>query len=166
MALYPAAQEKVHAELDKIVGQDRLPSFDDQQAMPYLHAALLEAMRWHPLVTIGVPHTSLQDDVYEGYFIPKGTAVVVNCWGISRNTKYYTNPSVFDPSRFLKPTPELDPRGFAFGFGRRICPGSDLAWQAMWILAASVLWAFDITMTDEQAAPFREDTERFSFTLL
>ncbi|KIO33199.1 hypothetical protein M407DRAFT_65833, partial [Tulasnella calospora MUT 4182] len=166
MALFPSVQQKVRAELDKIVGQDRLPTFDDQESMPYLHAALLETLRWHPIVTAGVPHTPLEDDVYEGYFIPKGTTVSVNAWGISRNTSYYTNPSTFDPERFLKPNPELDPREFAFGFGRRICPGNDLAFQAMWILAASILWCFDITMPEDEAAALREDTSRFTFDLL
>ncbi|KIO33203.1 hypothetical protein M407DRAFT_241182 [Tulasnella calospora MUT 4182] len=162
MALFPSVQEKAHAELDKIVGSDRLPTFDDQQAMPYLHAIVLETMRWHPVGTVGMPHTSLKDDTYQGYFIPKGTAVTVNCWGISRNTSYYTNPSVFDPERFLKPTPELDPRRFTFGFGRRICPGNDFAFQSMWILAASILWGFEITMTEKDAAALREDTDKFS----
>lgn len=102
MALFPSIQEKAHAELDKIVGSDRLPTFDDQDAMPYLHAVLLEAMRWHPVATAGglkprrckelrglkpesvlhpgLPHAPIKDDVYDGYSIPKGTAVIVNAW--------------------------------------------------------------------------------------
>lgn len=104
MALFPSVQEKAHAELDKIVGSDRLPTFDDQEAMPYLHAVVLETLRWHPVGTVGeleprksrhkilhllkvkpilhpgVPHTSLKDDVYNGYLIPKGTTVMVNAW--------------------------------------------------------------------------------------
>ncbi|KAG8928006.1 hypothetical protein FRC01_006592 [Tulasnella sp. 417] len=163
MALFPSVQEKVHAELDRIVGQDRLPTFEDQQALAYLHAVVLETLRWHPVGTVGLPHTSLTDDTYQGYFIPKETAVIVNVWGISRNTKYYSNPSAFYPERFTKPIPELDPRRFAFGFGRRICPGNDLAFQSIWILAASILWGFEIRMTQSDAAALREDTNKFSF---
>ncbi|KAG8928005.1 hypothetical protein FRC01_006591 [Tulasnella sp. 417] len=157
--------EKARAELDKIVGLDRPPTFDDQQALAYLHAVVLETMRWHPVATVGLPHASLKDDTYQGYFIPKGTTVIVNSWGISRNPSYYTNPSDFNPERFLKPTPELDPRRFGFGFGRRICPGNDFAFQTVWILAASILWGFEIKMTEKDTA-LKEDTDKFPFEVV
>lgn len=73
---------------------------------------------------------------------------------------------MFDPERYLKPSPELDPREFAFGFGRRICPGSDFAFQSMWILAASILWGFEITMTENDAAARKDDAHRFSLEMV
>jgi cytochrome P450 len=42
---------------------------------------------------------------------------------MSLDPRYYKNPKVFDPSRFLGPSPESDPREWVFGFGRRACPG-------------------------------------------
>lgn len=85
---------------------------------------------------------------------------------MSRNTEYYSNPSTFDPERFLKPNPELDPREFVFGFGRRICPGSELAFQAIWILAASVLWAFKLGRVESDPTPLDDDVDRFNFDFL
>ncbi|KAG8926797.1 hypothetical protein FRC00_002566, partial [Tulasnella sp. 408] len=158
--------KKAHTELDRIVGPDRLPMFADQKEMAYLHAVLLETLRWNPVAAVGVPHTSLKDDVYEGYLIPKGTAVIGNAWGISRDTKYYPDPSSFDPGRYLQQPPELDPREFVFGYGRRICPGNEFGFQAMWILAASILWAFEVTISEKDAAALQEDTKRFSFGML
>lgn len=81
--------------------------------------------------------------------------------GFTRNSQYYTNPSTFDPERFLKETPELDPREFAFGYGRRVCPGKDLALHEVWIMVASILWAFDVVGVDEPAPLVEEDM--FSF---
>jgi hypothetical protein len=43
---------------------------------------------------------------------------------MSRNPKTYRDPDAFDPSRFMGDNPELDPRAYIFGFGRRICPGT------------------------------------------
>lgn len=83
--------------------------------------------------------------------------------GISRNTQYYEDPSTFDPERYLKPNPDLDPRQFVFGFGRRICPGSELAFRAIWITAASILWAFKLKRTEGDTAALDQDLERFSF---
>lgn len=86
--------------------------------------------------------------------------------GISRDTKYYSEPSMFDPGRYLKQPPALDPREFVFGYGRRICPGIEFGFQAMWILAASILWAFEVTISEKDAAALQEDTKRFSFGML
>lgn len=51
--LFPSVQKKLHVELDKIVGPDRLPAFGDQESMPYLHAVLLETLRWNPIASVG-----------------------------------------------------------------------------------------------------------------
>ncbi|KIO27615.1 hypothetical protein M407DRAFT_62840, partial [Tulasnella calospora MUT 4182] len=144
MVLFPSVQEKAQAEIDRVVGSGRFPTFNDQTDLPFLHAVILETLRWNPVASFGVPHVSRQDDVYDGYFIPKGTSVMANAWGFSRSSKYYTNPSMFDPERYLKQPSELDPREFVFGYGGRICPGKDLAFHDIWILAVSVLWAFKL----------------------
>ncbi|KIO33205.1 hypothetical protein M407DRAFT_18058 [Tulasnella calospora MUT 4182] len=162
MILFPAVQKKAQAEIDRVAGSSRMPTFQDQPDLPFLHAVTLETLRWNPAVTSGLPHVSRKDDVYDGYFIPKGTTVLANAWGFTRNSRYYTNPSTFDPERYLKQPPELDPREFVFGYGRRICPGKDLAFQEVWILAASVLWAFDIVGVEDELASLA-DEDRFSF---
>lgn len=72
---------------------------------------------------------------------------------------------MFDPERYIKQTPELDPREYAFGYGRRICPGKDLAFAKVWILAASVLWAFEIVGVDDSLKSLA-DVDRFSFGLI
>lgn len=53
MALFPSVQKKAHAELDRIVGSDRPPVFADQKEMSYLHAVLLETLRWNPVAAVG-----------------------------------------------------------------------------------------------------------------
>ncbi|KAG9001351.1 hypothetical protein FRB90_011635 [Tulasnella sp. 427] len=163
MVLWPKVQEKLQDEIDTVVGAARLPSFDDQSDMPYLHAVLLETLRWNPAVPMALPHSSIKDDTWDQHFIPKGTIVIGNAWGISRNTQYYADPSTFNPERFLKPDPELDPRKFVFGFGRRVCPGDQLAFQALWINATSTLWAFKLKGIDLDTEVLHDDAKRFNF---
>lgn len=165
MTLFPSVQEKVQAEIDRVIASGRLPTFKDEPELPYFNAVILETLRWNPVVSFGLPHASRQDDVYDGYFIPKGTTIIANAWGFSRNPKYYTNPSTFDPERYLKQPPELDPRKFIFGYGRRICPGRDLAFQNVWILAASLLWAFKLVGVEEKVVSSPE-VDLFSFGLI
>ena len=71
----PSAQRKAQQELLTVVGPTRLPTMDDIPSLPYITAILLEVMRWAPVVPLGLPHRSLEDDEYDGYFIPGGTIV-------------------------------------------------------------------------------------------
>lgn len=53
MALWPSVQRKAQAELDSVVGPDRLPTFADVAQMPYLNALYLEILRWNQVVPLG-----------------------------------------------------------------------------------------------------------------
>ena len=76
MALYPDVQRRAQDELDRVVGSDRLPEFDDLDNMPYIRATVMEAMRWMPVTPFGVPHAVMEDDLYKGYYIPHGCVVI------------------------------------------------------------------------------------------
>lgn len=82
---------------------------------------------------------------------------------MSRNPKYYKDPSSFKPERFLEGAePVLDPLQFVFGFGRRICPGNELAIQSVWIGMVLALWAFEIKPVGDDDPALHSDTERFT----
>ncbi|KAI6155075.1 cytochrome P450 [Pisolithus tinctorius] len=144
MLLNPAIQDKVHAELDVVVGKGVLPTFEDRERLPYLQAVLYEVMRWHPALPLGVPHATTASDIVEGYYIPKGTLVIFNTWAMSNQ---YNDPECFDPGRYLTPDGKLKPdaqqdNSQYFGFGRRVCPGRFFAGDSLWAAAAVLLSAF------------------------
>ncbi|KAI0634877.1 CyP450 monooxygenase [Trametes polyzona] len=149
LASFPEAQRKAQAELDAVVGPSRLPDFDDQEALPYVAAVIKECLRWHAIVPLGIPHRLVEDDEYRGYHIPKGTLVISNIWAYSRNEKQYPDPEAFLPERFLKDgklNPSiLDPAEFAFGYGRRICPGRYFAEASLFLIVSSVLHTLDVS---------------------
>lgn len=76
MAANPDVQRKAQAELDRVIGSKRLPTFEDRESLPYIEAIYREVLRFRPPVPIGIPHCSTQDDHYKGYFIPKGTQAI------------------------------------------------------------------------------------------
>ena len=80
MACYPEVQKKARAELDAVVGPNRLPSWEDRDSLPYITAIAKESIRWQSVVPLGVPHRSLADDEYKGYYIPAGSTVIANIW--------------------------------------------------------------------------------------
>ncbi|KNZ79591.1 O-methylsterigmatocystin oxidoreductase [Termitomyces sp. J132] len=148
MILHPAVQKRARDELDFVVGTKRLPNFNDRPRLPYLEALMKEVMRWHVTGRIGIPHRATQDDIFNGYHIPKDSIILPHMWNITRDPQLYSNPSEFHPERFLPKeghTPELDPKTYIFGFGRRACPGKDFANANMFITIAMTLSVFEIS---------------------
>jgi cytochrome P450 len=96
MALYPEVQKKAQAEIDAVVGPNRLPEFHDRPSLPYINAITKETSRWNLVLPIGrtsvtiiitiltssegIPHMSTIDDEYNGFYIPKGTIMIGNAW--------------------------------------------------------------------------------------
>ncbi|KAJ3560779.1 hypothetical protein NP233_g10612 [Leucocoprinus birnbaumii] len=149
MLTHPEIQRIAQEEVDLVVGEDRLPDFSDRTKLPYLTAVLKEVLRWNPVVPAGIPHLTTADDIYEGYYIPKGSIVVPNTYAMLHDEEIFPKPNEFNPERFIKdgiPVDDvLDPTVVAtFGFGRRICPGAHIAMATLSIATASILSLFDI----------------------
>ncbi|KAI0704552.1 cytochrome P450 [Earliella scabrosa] len=147
MALHPDKLKLAHEELDRVVGVDRLPTISDRARLPYVNAIIRETMRWHPALPLSIARCTSEDDVYEGYDIPKGTIVMPNVWAIAFEKRGPYDPHAFVPERFLDSNPDnvpVDPASWAFGFGKRICPGKHLAENSLFILISTILAVFDI----------------------
>ena len=80
MVLFPEKQRLAQAELDTVIGSDRLPTIKDKSALPYVTALMTEVFRWKPVVPLGVTHYSMEDDEYRGYRIPRRTVTIQNPW--------------------------------------------------------------------------------------
>ncbi|PCH38754.1 cytochrome P450 [Wolfiporia cocos MD-104 SS10] len=148
MVLHPEVYSKAQEEIDRAIGNSRLPDFDDRSSLPYLECVIQETYRWNPPVPLAVSHLVTADDEYRGFRIPKGTIIMPNVWSMSRNPAMYPDPELFRPERFEEMDKQTrdstDPRRYIFGFGRRICPGRHLADTNAWIVAASLISTFDI----------------------
>ncbi|KAJ7281442.1 cytochrome P450 [Mycena rebaudengoi] len=148
----PDAQKKAQEEIDSVVRPGHLPDFSDQESLPYVCALVKEILRWIPVTPFSIPHYIPVEDEYKGYRIPAGSVVVGNTWAIFRDEAAYPDAHLFKPERFLlngKLNPEIrDPEAFAFGYGRRICPGRHMAIDSVWITIVSILATLDITRVE------------------
>ncbi|KAI0258094.1 cytochrome P450, partial [Gloeopeniophorella convolvens] len=120
MLMNPDAQTKAQEEIDRVIGTDRLPTFDDEAKLPYVSALAREVFRWQQVAPFAIPHRLMEDDVYNGYFLPKDSIVLGNAWAILHDDKLFSDPFTFDPERFA--APDADPRlpaavDYAFGSG-------------------------------------------------
>lgn len=132
-------QHKAQEEMRSIIGNDRLPTFEDRPSLPYVDAIYREVLRWKPVGPFSIFHATNEEDIYRGFYIPKGATVIPNIQCVtstccspstlnavtrrtmSRDPKKYHNPEVFNPSRFLLEDGRLndDEVQYVFGFGRR-----------------------------------------------
>ncbi|KAI0635149.1 cytochrome P450 [Trametes polyzona] len=155
MVRYPEVALKAQKELDAVVGSNRLPTHEDRPSLPYIEAVLSECMRWTAPVPLGLPHRVMEDDVYKGMTIPKGTLVFANTWKMLRTPALFPDPERFYPERYLEETDETtarnrDPRNFIFGFGRRACLGNHLVDSYLWLVVACMLATFDFEKAKDE----------------
>ncbi len=55
MLLFPVAMQKAQAELDAVIGRDRVPTFEDRKDLPYIRALTKEVLRWRPVGPMAIP---------------------------------------------------------------------------------------------------------------
>ncbi|KAJ7032376.1 cytochrome P450 [Mycena alexandri] len=149
MLANPEAMKAAQAEIDTVVRPGFLPTFEDEERLPYISAIRQETLRWNNVTPMAVPHSTTEEDIYQNYRIPAGSVVLANVWAMTHDEHEYPEPFKFRPERFLKDRKldleVRDPTNLAFGFGRRVCPGQHLGSSFLWIVIASILSSFDIT---------------------
>jgi len=150
MMAHPEIQTRAQDELDLVVGRFRPPTFADAPNLSYIQAMVKESHRWRPALPLGIPHSTTEDDWYEGMFIPKGTVCMANLWQCNHDTALCGDDAAnFNPGRFLDehgrlipgPVETRDDGHSTFGFGRRACVGKHVGNESLFISMATVLWA-------------------------
>ncbi|RKU48557.1 hypothetical protein DL546_007914 [Coniochaeta pulveracea] len=153
MIHHPKWQEAVQREVDEKCN-GRLPTLEDAPNLPILRACIKETMRWRPNVPTGVAHETEADDIFRGYFIPKGTRILPLDWAFLRNCDKYPDPDSFRPERWLEPgwptyqeplTQFPTIKGMtSFGWGQRQCLGQTLTQDELIVACGALAWAFTL----------------------
>ena len=146
LAQNPAVEEKLHAELQSVLG-GRAPEYADLPALKYTECVLKESMRLYPPAW-SLARTAAVDFELRGYKIPRGANLVMSQWIVHRNPKYFPEPEKFDPGRWLDPATQKLPRFayFPFGGGPRQCIGSAFAMMEAMLILATVAQRFRMSL--------------------
>ncbi|GAB3020521.1 cytochrome P450 [Mycobacterium bourgelatii] len=145
MALHPEARARMVAEVDDVLGT-RPPTADDLGRLPWTTACLQESQRYFSSVWI-IARRAIADDVIDAHHIRRGTTVVIPIHHIHHDPRWWPDPEVFDPGRFLHGARDRPRSAYLpFGGGRRICIGQSFALMEMVLIAAimSQRFAFDL----------------------
>lgn len=149
-------QDRVQREIDDVIGPDREPTWSDRMRMPFTLACIYEAERCGESVPLGLPRVCNEDAVVDKYFIPKGTLVLMNLWGINNDPRYWKDPQRFNPLRYLSAdgsfSHQTTKRHAAFSSGRRSCPGESYALMMIFLMLTYLLQKYRIV--NDEPLPF------------
>lgn len=164
MMRFPDVQAKALAEIEAVVGYaDRLPVYEDLESIPYVRYMMKELWRWRPPVALGHPHVTTKELTYNGLRLPVGSRIHLNAWAIGHDPNRHADPERFWPDRYdgdlttseqSKNSANVKDRDhFAFGSGRRICPGYHVAERSLAIAIMRLVWAFEIVPAQNAKLP-------------
>lgn len=150
LILNTECQQRIQAEIDNVIGRERMAQLDDLSQMPYTEATIYEVLRRSNIVTLGNAHATLNDATIGGYRIPKGTQVLPNLYRIHMNPDTWSEPDKFDPTRFIVNERAQKPDYFIpFSVGRRMCLGDMLAKMEVFLFLVGLLQKFDLAVAEE-----------------
>ncbi|XP_075722085.1 vitamin D 25-hydroxylase isoform X1 [Rhipicephalus microplus] len=142
-------QARVQREIDDVIGQERMPTWEDRKRMPYTMACIWELERRKTGAPLGVARECAEDVVVGDIYIPKGTIVIPNIWAVHNDPILWKDPTKFHPERYLSedgktllPKPEhLIP----FSIGHRSCAGETFARMEIFLIITFLLQKYHVT---------------------
>ena len=150
LSLHPRVEQLLVGELEDVL-HGRPPPLADVARLPYTEAVLLETMRLYPPV-FGIGRESIAACDINGYRLPAKTSVYIVPYLIQRDPRFFDEPEVFRPERWLDGLARRLPRFayFPFGGGPRLCIGQPFAMMEAALILSSVAQRWRLRMTSNE----------------
>ncbi|XP_048240057.1 cytochrome P450 27C1-like [Haliotis rufescens] len=152
LARHPDKQERLYQEVHDELGPSGPITVSALKSMKYLPACVKESFRlYHPVLT-GTQRYLPRDIILQGFRIPAGTSVIMMNQKAAKNKKYFPEPEVYLPERWLRDasgkrvTPIPPSVLLPFGFGQRQCVGKRFAEQEIYLAVSKIIQTFEVSL--------------------
>jgi cytochrome P450 len=147
----PEAEARMHAEIDEVLGGERLPTVEDLSRLRYTEMVFAESMRLYPPAW-AMGRQATVDVELGPYRFPAGTYFYFSQYIIQRSAEQFVDPLRFDPERFLPENKAKRPRFayFPFGAGSRQCIGEAFAWMEGVLMLATIAQKWKLRFVEGQ----------------
>ncbi len=144
----PEVQARIAAEGASL---EDAPDDELMARLPYTRAVVEETLRLYPPGAWSARRV-LADDEVQGFRLPAGAVVIVSPLVTQRDARWWPDPLVFRPERFLAAAPKPRPGAyFPFGAGPRTCIGLQFALDEMTLALAALLARVRIELVEPEA---------------
>ncbi|MDA8448022.1 cytochrome P450 [Paracidovorax valerianellae] len=148
LATHLTAQQKLQQEVDLVLSDQASLSTADLPKLPFTQAVVKEALRLYPPAWM-TGRIAMRDTVLGGFHVPAGTTLTVSPWVSHRDARYFQDPGIYRPERWLDHSfSESLPKYayFPFGGGARKCIGDHLSMMQIITTIAAITREFDLTL--------------------
>jgi cytochrome P450 len=162
LATQPAMVERLRAEADAVAGEAGAIGFEATKRLPFVRNVFRETLRLYPPITF-LPRVATAPTHIGSRRIRRGALIMIAPWVLHRHRRYWRDPQVFDPDRFLPEREgEMTPGAYIpFGIGPRICAGAAFATVEATMLVARLFRRFDFSVeAPERVQPAARLTTR------
>ncbi|XP_073454669.1 cytochrome P450 2C23-like [Aquarana catesbeiana] len=143
---YPEIQDKLHEEIDRVIGRTRDPRVEDRNQMPYMNAIIHEVQRISDVLPMGCIRSAVDNVSLRGYHLPKGTNILPVLTTVLHDPSQFETPGKFNVNHFLDENGKFKKNnGFMpFAAGKRLCIGESLVRMELFLFFTTLLQKFTL----------------------